>query len=73
MAENFPKMEKRRDIQAQEGQRDPSKMNPPERNIIIKISKIKDGRENLKSTKRKQTAMYNRITVRLLPDFSAET
>ena len=33
MAENFPKMEKRRDIQAQEGQRDPSKMNPPERNI----------------------------------------
>ena len=48
MSDNFLKMEKRRDIEAQEGQRDPSKMNPLERNIIIKISKIKDEERILK-------------------------
>lgn len=51
MAENFPKMEKRRDTQAREGQRDPSKTNPPERNITIKISKIRDEQRILKAAR----------------------
>ena len=55
MKENFPNLVKEIDIQAQEVQSVPNKLdtkrNTP-RPIIIKMSKVKD-KENLKSSKRK--------------------
>ena len=51
--ENFPILAKKIDIQAQEAQRVPNKMNPKRptpRHIIIKMTKVK---ENLKSSKKK--------------------
>ena len=55
MNENFPNLVKQIDIQVQEAQRVPNKMNPKRptpRHIIIKMQKVKD-RENLKSSWRK--------------------
>ena len=54
-AGNFPNLVKEVDIQVQEAQRVPNKMNPKRptpRHIIIKMQKVKD-RENLKSSWRK--------------------
>ena len=45
MAENFPNLKKETDIQVQESQRVPNKMNPKRhipRHIIIKMAKGKD-------------------------------
>ena len=56
------------DIQVQEAQRVPNKMNPRRptlRHIIIKMLKVKDERENLKSSKR--------IAVRYLQGSSHKT
>ena len=55
MAEDFPNLGMETDIQDQEAQRVPNKVNPKTntlRYIIIKIAKVKD-RMNLKSHKRK--------------------
>ena len=55
MAENFPNLAKETDIQVQEAQRVPNKMNPKRptpRHIIIKIPKVKVS-DNLKGSKRK--------------------
>ena len=55
MKENFPNLVKEIDIQVQEAQRIPSKMDPERitpRHIISKMPKVK-GEENLKSSKRK--------------------
>ena len=55
MTEKFPDLVKEIDIQVQEAQRVPNKMDakrPTPRHIIIKRPKVKD-RENLKSSKRK--------------------
>ena len=56
MKENFPNLVKEIDIQAQEAQRVPNKLDPKStipRPIIIKMPKVKDKRENLKSSNRK--------------------
>ena len=45
MEENFPNLVKEIDMQVQEAQKDPNKMNakrPTPRHIIIKMPKIKD-------------------------------
>ena len=55
MMENFPNLMKEIDIQVQEAQGVPNKMNlklPTPRQIIIKTPRFKD-KENLKSSKRK--------------------
>ena len=55
ITENFPNLVKEIDIQVLEAQRVPNKMNPRRptlRHIIIKMLKVKDERENLKSSKR---------------------
>ena len=55
MTENFLNLVKEIDIQVQEAQKIPNKMNPKRRTpryIIINMPKVKD-RENLKSSKRK--------------------
>ena len=57
MAENFPNLKKKTDIQVQEAQRVPNKMNPKRstpRHIIIKMTKVKDKERILfKGSKRK--------------------
>ena len=58
MKENFPNLVKEIDMQVQEAQGVPNKMDakrPTPRHIIIKMSKVKD-RENLKSSKRKEVS-----------------
>ena len=48
MAENFPNLEKETDVQIQEAQRVPNKMNPNRptpRHSIIKMAKLKIKRE----------------------------
>ena len=64
------------DIQAQEAQRFPKKMNPKKptsRHIIIKMPKIKYKERILKAAKEKQLVNYKRVPIRLSADFSTET
>ena len=59
IAENFPDLRKGTDIQVQEAQRAPNRINPKSptpRHIIIKMSRIKEKRENPKSCKRMATS-----------------
>ena len=63
-------------IQVQEAQRVPNKMNPKKHtpiHIIIKMPKIKDKRENLKTAREKQLFTYKRAPIRLSAGFSTET
>ena len=56
MKENFPNLVKEIDIQVQEAQRVPNKMDakrPTPRYIIINMPNVKD-KENLKSSKRRE-------------------
>ena len=56
MKENFPNLAKETDMQVQEAQRVPNKLDPTRptpRHIIITLPKIKD-KESLKSSKRKE-------------------
>ena len=58
MKENFPNLVKEIDMQVQEAQRVPNKMDAKRstpRHIIIKMPKVKD-KENLKSSKRKEVS-----------------
>ena len=74
MADNFPNLKKEADIQLQEAQRVPNKMNsnkPTPRCIIIRVAKFKV-RENTKGNKRKRV-IYKGIPIRLPVNFSAET
>ena len=56
MAENFPNLRKETDIQIQEAQEVPNKMNPKRhitRHIIIKMAKVKDKERILKASREK--------------------
>ena len=58
MKENFPNLVKEIDMQVQEAQRVPNKMDakrPTPRHIIVKMLKVKD-KENLKRSKRKEVS-----------------
>ena len=58
MTENFPNLVKELNMQVQETQRVPNKMNakrPSPRHSIIKMLKVKD-KENFKSSKRKEVS-----------------
>ena len=62
MKENFPNVVKEIDMQVQEAQRVPNKLDPrrnTQRHIIIKLPKMKEG-ENLKSSKRKGDSYLQR-------------
>jgi len=75
MVDNILNLEKETDIQVQEAERAPSKLDPKRstpRHIIIKISKIKN-RENLKSSKRRAYSYVQGNTTTLSADFSAKT
>ena len=58
IAENFTNLRKETHIRVQEAQRVPNRIDPKRttpRHVIIKMAKIEDKRENIKSSKRKVT------------------
>ena len=72
MAENFPNLKKETNIQVQEAQRVPNKMNPNRptpRHIIIKMAKVRI----LKAASVKQGHIQGNPRIRPSADFSAET
>ena len=76
MKENFLNLVKEIDIQIQEAQGVPNKMDPKRttpRHIIIKISKVKEKEKILKAAREKQRVTYKGIPIWLSADFSEET
>ena len=76
MKENFPNVVKEIDIQVQEAQRVPNRMDakrPTARHIIIKMPKVKDKVRILKAAREKKLVTYRGVSIRLLADFSIET
>ena len=69
---NFPKLEKEIDMQVQEVQRVPKKLdsgrNTP-RYIIIKLPKIKDKEKILKAAREKGAVTYKGVLIRLSAHF----
>ena len=69
-------MVKEIDIQVQEAQRVPTKMDPKRtisRHIIIKMPKVKDKESILKAAREKQRVTYKGVPIRPSADFSKET
>ena len=76
MKGNFPNLMKEIDIQVQEAQRVPNKMNakrPTLGHIIIKIPKVEVKERILKAAREKQRITYKGIPIRPAADFSKET
>ena len=68
MAENFPNLGQETDIQVQEAQRVPNKVNPKRntsRHIIIKLGEVKDKERILKAARGKQLITYKRTPIKL--------
>ena len=75
MKENFPNLAKEIDMQVQEAQRIPSKMDakrPTPRYIIIKMPKVK-GKERTLKASREMLVTYRGVPIILSADFSKET
>ena len=69
-------MVKKIDMQVQEAQSFPNKMDtkrPTPRHILIKMPKGKDKERILKAAKEKQLLTYRGVPIRLSPDFSKES
>ena len=69
-------MVKEIDLQVQEAQRVPNKMDakrPTPRQIIIKMPKVKDKERILKAAREKQLVTYRGEPIRLSTDLSKET
>ena len=76
MKENFPDLVKEIDMQVQEAQRVPNKMNakrPMPRHIIIKMLKVNDKERLLKAARENQLVTYREIPIRMSTIFSKET
>ena len=76
MRENFPNLVTEIDIQVQEAQRVPKKLDPRRntpRHIVIKLPKIKGKERILKAAREKETVTYKGVPIRLSADFSKET
>ena len=76
MNENFLDLVKKLDMQFQEAQRVPKKLDPRKhtpRYIIITLAKIKDEKRILKAAREKETVTYKGVPIRLSADFSKET
>ena len=74
MAENFSNLKKETNLQVQEAQRVPNKINPNRptpRYIIIKMAKVKQ--RILKAAREKQRVTYKWTSIRRSVGFSAET
>ena len=66
--ENFPNFVKEIDIQVQEAQRVPKKLDQNRatpRHIIIKLPKVKDKERILKAAREKETVTYKGVPIRL--------
>ena len=69
MQENFPNLVKEIDMQVQEAQRVPNKMDakrPTPRHIIMKMPKVKDKERILKAAREKQVVTYRGVPIRLV-------
>ena len=76
MKENIPILAKEIDMQVQEAQRIPNKLDPKRttpRHIIIKMPKVKDKERILKAAREKQRVTYKGVPIRLSADSSKET
>ena len=76
MKENCPHLVKEIDVQVQEAQRVPNKMDakrPTPRHIIIKAPKVKDTERILKAARKKKLVIYRGVLKRPSTDFSKET
>ena len=76
MKEKFLNLVKEIDMQVQEAQRIPNKMDakrPTPRHIIIKMSKVKDKERILRAAREKKLVTYRGVPIRLSADFSKET
>ena len=76
MKENFPNLAKEIDIQVQEAQRVPNKLDPKRttpRHIIIKMPKVKDKERILKAARERQRVVWKGVPIILSADFSKET
>ena len=75
MEENFPYLVKEIDIQVQEAQRIPNKLDPKRTTPrhISKMPKVKDKEKILKATREKQLVTYRGVPIRLSADFSNKT
>ena len=76
MEESFLNLAKEIDIQVQEAQRVPNKLDPERttpRHIIIKVPKAKDKERTLKAARKRQRVTYKGVSLRLSADFSKET
>ena len=76
MTENYPTLMKEIEIQVQDAQRVPNKMNPKRhipRHIIIKMPKAKVKERMLKAVREKQSVTYKGAPIRLSTDFYKET
>ena len=76
MKENFPNSVKEINLQVQEAQRVPNKMDakrPTPRHIIIKMPKVKYKERIFKNAREKQIVTYRGVPLRLSADFSKET
>ena len=74
--ENFPNLVKEIDLQVQEAQRVPKKLDPRRntpRHIIITFPKIKQKVRILEAARNKDTVTYKGVPIRLSADFSKET
>ena len=76
MKENFPTMVEEIDVEVQEAQRVPKKLDPKrntQRHIIIKLPKIKDKEKILTAARAKETITCKGVPIRLSADFSKGT
>ena len=76
MKENFSDLVKEIDMQVQEAQRAPNKIDakrPTLRHIIIKMPRVKDKERILKAAREKKLVTYRGVPIRLSADFSKET
>ena len=74
--QHFPNLAKEIDIQVQEAQRVPKKLDPKRttlQHIIIKMAKVKNKEKILKVAREKQRVTYKGVPIRLSADFSKET
>lgn len=75
MTEKFSNLMKERDTLVQEAQRVPNKLDPKRptgREIIIKITKLKDKERTLTATREKQVVTLKGAPIRLSSDYSSE-
>ena len=76
MKENFPNLARELDMQDQEAQGVPKKLDPRKhtpRHTILMLPKIKNKERILKAAREKETVTYKGVPIRLSADFSKET